>query len=72
MEQILLEALSKHMKDEKVVANSQCGFTNGKVFLTKVKVFYDEITGSIDKGRKAAVVYLDFSNRPRLIAKLVK
>jgi len=44
-----------------VIVNRQRGFTKGKAFLTKVTVFYDEITGSMDKGRKAAVTYLDFS-----------
>lgn len=63
------------MKDEKAIVNSQRGFTKGKAFLTKAIVFYDEITGSMDKGRKVAVVY---PARPStqatvsFIAKLVK
>lgn len=56
MYQILLEALPK--EDERVIVNSQQGFTKGKAFLTKVIVFYDEIIGSVEKKQ---LLCLEFS-----------
>jgi len=36
MEQILLEARSRHMKEKKMTGNSQHGLTNGKSCLTSL------------------------------------
>lgn len=41
IEQILLEAISSHMKNEKVVGRSQNEFTKGKSRLTKFIPFYN-------------------------------
>ncbi|KAK4807002.1 hypothetical protein QYF61_000331 [Mycteria americana] len=49
MEQILLEAMSKHTED-----------SEGKSCLTTLVAFYDGATASVDKGRATDALYLDF------------
>lgn len=60
-EEILLETISKHIKDKKVTGHSQHVFIKGKLCLTNLTVFCDEMTGLLNEGRAVDVVYLDFS-----------
>ncbi|CAM5091803.1 unnamed protein product, partial [Eretmochelys imbricata] len=61
MEQVLKESILKHLEEWKVIRNSQYRFTQSKSCLTNLIAFYDEITGSVDMGIVADVIYLDFS-----------
>ncbi|CAM5096048.1 unnamed protein product [Natator depressus] len=61
MEQVLKESILKHLEERKVIRNSQHGFTKGKLCLTNLIAFYDEITGSVDEGKAVDVLFLDFS-----------
>lgn len=61
MEHLILEAISIHMEDKKVIRSSQHEFTKGKSCLTNLIAFYDETTTWMDEGRAVDIVYLDFS-----------
>lgn len=61
MEQITPEAISKRIKDKKVIGSSQHGFMKTKSCLTNLIAFYDEMTSLVDKGRAVDSIYAGFS-----------
>lgn len=62
MEWIPLEIFSsRHMKEKNVTGNSQHGFTDHKLCLTSLNAFYDEMSGSVDRERRADVINLGLS-----------
>ncbi|GAB0204077.1 mitochondrial enolase superfamily member 1 [Grus japonensis] len=61
IKQLILDVISKHVEEKKVIGGGQHGFTKGKSCLTNMIAFYDGMTGWVDKGRAADVVFLDSS-----------
>uniref|UniRef100_A0A8B9FN51 Reverse transcriptase domain-containing protein n=1 Tax=Amazona collaria TaxID=241587 RepID=A0A8B9FN51_9PSIT len=59
LERILLEGMLRHMKTNKVLGDSQHGFTKGKSCLTNLVTFYEGATELMDRGRAVDVIYLD-------------
>ncbi|CAM4552612.1 unnamed protein product [Caretta caretta] len=60
MEQIIKQSICKHLKDSKMINNSQHGFVN-KSCQTNLIAFFDRVTSLVDRGEVVDVVYLDFS-----------
>ena len=59
LERILLEGMLRHMKNNKVLGDSQHGFTKGKSCLTILVAFYDGAMELVDRGRAVDVICLD-------------
>lgn len=57
-EHLIMEIISRQMKDKRGTTSSQHRLKKGKTYLT---TFYDEITDLVDKGRAVNVVYYNFS-----------
>lgn len=49
MEQLILQTIYRHIKDETISRSSQHGFTEGKSCLTSLINFCDEVTGLVDE-----------------------
>jgi len=60
MEQIHLKYMLSYMQDEKIIRDSQNGFTIGRWYLTNLLAFYDGVTLLVDKGKASDVFYLVF------------
>jgi len=60
MEQVMLEKISRHMRNKKVIGSSQHRFTKEKSFLTNQVTFYDELIALVNEEREVDFVYPEF------------
>jgi len=60
MEQFILSALTRHVKDNQGIRPSHHGFMTGSSYLTNLISFYDQVTRLVDEGKAVDVVYLNF------------
>ncbi|KAK4832808.1 hypothetical protein QYF61_025676 [Mycteria americana] len=60
-EHLIMEGISRHMKDKKGTRSSQHRLKKGKTWLTYLTAFCDEMTDLVDKGRAVNGVSFNFS-----------
>lgn len=61
MEEIVLGAVERHLKDNAIPRHSQHGLTMGKSFLINLISLYDKVIRVGDEGKVVAVAVPDFS-----------
>ncbi|TRZ22339.1 hypothetical protein HGM15179_004757 [Zosterops borbonicus] len=61
MEENILEAITMHVEEKKVIRSSQQGFPKGKSCLTNLTALCDGQAGGVDEGRAVVVVSLHCS-----------
>ena len=56
IEQLILDAVSRHIKDTRVIRGHQYGFTKGNSCLTNLVAFYEDIIRGIYDGKAVEMV----------------
>jgi hypothetical protein len=76
LESIIRDFIVEHLKNHKLIKDSQHGFVSGKSCLTNLLLFLDTVTKYVDKGFPVDIIYLDFAKafdkvpHKRLISKV--
>lgn len=52
MEQLIMETFSRHLKDKKVIWNSQHGIMKRQSYLTNMIALYNDLTGLVFEGSR--------------------
>ncbi|XP_055502086.1 uncharacterized protein LOC129703542 [Leucoraja erinacea] len=60
VESVIKDGIAAHLESGEIIGQSQHGFTKGKSCLTNLIEFFEDVTGSVDRGEPVDVVYLDF------------
>lgn len=78
-EQIVLETISEHANNRKVIRSNQCGFTKGISCINNLIAFYGEMTGLVGEGESSGFFFFldlikafDFALCDVFIDKLMK
>ena len=61
LESIIRDFVSDYLDKNKLIKDSQHGFSKGKSCQTNLLTFFDEITHEVDKKHEVDVIYLDFA-----------
>ena len=59
-ESIIKDRIVKHLEENKLLRNSQHGFTSGRSCLTNLLEFFETVTKELDEDNNVDIVYLDF------------
>ena len=76
MESVMRDAITAHLDRNKLIRNSQHGFTRGRSCATNLLEFLEKATKAVDEGKSLDVVFLDFAKafdkvpRERLLRKV--
>ena len=76
MESVMRDAITAHLARNKLIRNSQHGFTRGRSCATNLLEFLEKATKAVDEGKSLDVVFLDFAKafdkvpRERLLRKV--
>ena len=61
LERIVKERMVEHLNKNRLINNSQHGFTKGRSCLTNLLDFFEEVYDNIDRNNSVDLVYLDFA-----------
>ena len=61
MESLLRDAIVEHLVANKLIRDTQHGFTSGRSCLTNLLEYLETLTKLVDEGHSVDIVYLDFA-----------
>ena len=61
LESLIVDDIRKHLRDYKLILDTQHGFVEKKSCLSNLLSFLEEVTNYVDQGHPVDILYLDFS-----------